>query len=176
MRVEEIPTYIITVKYGKELKAELEIGDSIFEADPEVKIRRSAYGGLLTVYTKLTHKKFLKHLLKYPPSTVERVVRVDFCCSPDDYMSCILREVSVRKLSFREIRLGRHAFLGQKGSRELIKALGALTDSMAEKVLYVEPIDDIICFSLMKEGEDKIVREARKRLIEVFFQLNAGES
>ncbi|MCD6324552.1 MAG: hypothetical protein J7L55_05555 [Desulfurococcales archaeon] len=163
------PTYIVTVKYGKEAKAELEIGDSLYEADPSLRIVRETYGGVLTVYTRLKHDEFLKHLLKHPPATVERVVRVDFCCGREGFVECFLNEYSRRGWSFKDVYLGRYGFLKHEGGSKLLKFLKDMTTPTSDKILDVEPLSDLICFSLIREGEDRVVQRRRVELIKEFF-------
>lgn len=60
------PTYVATVAYGKEEFAELEIGDALYSLDPEIKVCRTPYGGLLLLKTSVTEEVATKTLLATP--------------------------------------------------------------------------------------------------------------
>ncbi len=156
---------MITVKYGKEGRGELEVGDALFESDPNLKIRRTRFGGVLTLHTTLNYDEVLSKLTAHPPATVERVVKIDFCCKlGEDLVSCLINSLRGRKAGFGTIKIGRKGSLSDKELREIKDCLRGLISEGDNRVLDIEPIDNSVCYGIFREGLDKAVTEARKRL------------
>ncbi len=162
------PSYIVTTKYGKELRAELEIGDSIYELDPDVIIERSKYRGVLLVYTKLGHEEFIKRLTMYPPTAVERVVRIDLCCSMNNVIECVSSWLRSQSIKYSQVFFGRVGSLGRDRAEELKHLLELRRAMDVDTVIDVEPVDDHVCFGLLHRGEDRVVENARKRKLNSF--------
>jgi tRNA(Ser,Leu) C12 N-acetylase TAN1 len=162
------PSYIVTTKYGKELRAELEIGDSIYELDPEVIIERSRYGGVLLVYTRLGYEEFIKKLIAYPPTAVERVVRVDHCCNVDNIIECVASWMERHSIKYSRVFFGRVGSLGRRRADELQHFLEARKVTDINRFIDVEPVNDNVCFGLLEEDEDRVVESARKRKLNSF--------
>ena len=157
------PTYVITTKYGKERWAELEIGDAVYEKDPEVLIESTVFKGVLLVYTKLSHEDFLNSLLTHPPAFVERIIRISFCCPVSDLINCTLKELNDRSLSYGKVNFRRKGSLKKGSFDDLKKILEGKKSTESDVTLSVEPIDDTVCFGTFKDNEDRVLIMARKR-------------
>jgi hypothetical protein len=162
------PSYIVTTKYGKELRAELEIGDSVYELDPGIVIERSRYGGVLLIYTRLGHEEFIKRLVAHPPTAVERVVRVDHCCSVDNAAGCITSWIETHSVKYSRVFFGRVGSLGRERADELRRLLEARRVEGVNAFIDVEPVDDHVCIGILEDGEDRVVESARKRKLNSF--------
>ncbi len=149
------PTYVVTVKYGKEKFAEQEIGDAIFPLDPEVKILPTPHKGVLVIYTSLSHEKFMTRLKAFPPATVERVVRVSFCCELRSLLECVRNELSKGDINFAKVRFGRRGSLSKGKYYELNCLLKELASTQSRNTLLVEPVNSLICFGVVEGDGDK---------------------
>ncbi len=154
-------TYLMTVRYGKERFAELEIGDSIFPYDSGVVIDHPGINGILLVHTTLSFDELINYLLKYPPTTLERVVPIIKCvpCSINDVVSTI----KSLKLEFNNIVFGRRGCLGRNGCKALAKALLSLKGG-GVNTLIIEPLKDRVCIGLVKDRDDKLFKRLRDKL------------
>lgn len=149
------PTYVVTVKYGKEKFAEQELGDAIFPLDPKVKILPTPHKGVLVVYTSLNHEKFMARLKAFPPATVERVVRISFCCEHQDLTECVKKGLSETGINFSKVRPGRKGRLSKEKYNELSRLLKELASPHSRNTLLVEPINGLVCFGVVEDDADK---------------------
>ncbi|RLG80596.1 MAG: hypothetical protein DRO09_02940 [Thermoprotei archaeon] len=162
--------YVITTRYGKEEFAERELGDSVFPFDENVEIHRTRFGGVLVLYTSLNLDELLRALSTHPPATVERVVKVDFCCkiaSVSELSRCLvngLRGFGSERCS--DILFGRKGALGDDGVRLIVNVVRNFLrySKESELVLHVEPVNDEVCFGIMKRGIDKVARIRAKKI------------
>jgi len=162
--------YIITVKYGKESRAELEVGDALFESDPNLKICRTKFGGVLALHTTLNYDEVLSKLIAHPPATVERVVKIDHCCElGEDIVNCLINSLRAKKAVFGSFKIGRKGGLSNRELSEIRDNLHDLIRRGDDKVLDIEPLDDLVCYGIFKEGLDKLVAKARERLTLYFY-------
>jgi len=157
--------YIITTKNGKESRAELEIGDALFEEDPNIKIIRTKFRSVIKLYTALSYDRVLSKLIVHPPATVERVVKVDYCCSlKNDVVNCLLNSLRENEISFGSFRIRRKGDLSKDEVKKIKESLLGLLNKGDNKVLDIEPLEDSVCYGVFKEGLDKSVANARKKL------------
>ena len=151
--------YVVTVRYGKEKAAELELGDAIFPHDPGVKIRPTEFGGVLLLETTLDYGELIRVLSAFPPVNVERIVPVKECCGVRELMECVDRLI-------REAGTVISVRIGRKGGipSDLIKVLEAMRRKGSVATVHVEPVSkELVCVGLTKTGEDRfyIIRERR---------------
>ncbi len=154
-------TYVLTVRYGKERLAELEVGDALFPADPSVKIEGTAFGGVLVLCTTLQFDELLNALLAFPPTTLERVVPIMTCCDTDkdDVIRCIIGIVVRKRLRYSEVRFGRRGCLSKGQLRLLERKLRELSTPYSGNTLLVEPLDNVVCIGIVKDAMDKSFKE-----------------
>ncbi len=146
--------YVLTVKYGKEKRAELEVGDSVFPYDINVRISRTRFKGVLVLETTLGFNELISVLSTYPPSVLERVVPVDKCFKINSNLVSELLNY-VRTKEFSKIRFGRYGSLGHELVKEINALLNNLRSINSNKVLHIEPINDEVCVGVIDEGRDK---------------------
>jgi len=156
-------TYVLTVRYGKERLAELEVGDALFPADPSVKIERTAFGGVLVLCTTLQFDELLNALLAFPPTTLERVVPIMACCDvdkdKDDVVKCVVDIVVRKKLRYNRVRFGRRGCLSKDQLKLLEMKLRGLSTPHSDNTLLVEPLDNVVCVGIVKDAMDKSFKE-----------------
>ena len=162
------PTYVATVKYGKEEFAEREIGDALYHLDPEIRIDKTPHRGVLAVYTKLNRQELFNALKVNPPSALERIVPIQFCCGINEIQECIARNVRLLPSAVRRIRFGRKGSLHSEGVRRIKEMLKDLMDPDAEEELLVEPLNSLICFGIVRDGEDRFWRLREGRYTQIF--------
>lgn len=151
--------YVVTVRYGKEKAAELELGDAIFPHDPGVKITRTEFGGVLLLDTALDYDELIRVLSAFPPVNVERIVPVRECCRVEELMECVDKLV-------RETGLAVNIRIGRKGGipGDLTKVLESMHRRGGTITIHVEPVSKkLVCVGVTKTGEDRfyIIRERR---------------
>ncbi len=151
--------YIVTVRYGKEKVAELELGDAIFPHDPGVKITRTEFGGVLLLDTALDYDKLMHVLSVFPPVNVERIVPVRECCRVEELTRCVDRLL-------RGMGPAASVRIGRKGGipSNLIKVLKTMRRRGSTVTVHVEPVSkELVCVGVTKTGEDRfyIIRERR---------------
>ena len=166
--------YVVTTKYGKELRAELELGDTIFPYDTNVEIRYTKFKGVLLLITKLDFKELIGRLLVFPPSCVERIVPVDICCSMSNLFDCL--ESYVRSRRFCTYRFGRKGSLNKELIMKIEKLIRKYLNKGCDKVLHIEPIDNEVCIGITGLDEDKFYKLREKRLGDIIKYLNDGKS
>ncbi len=153
-------TYILTVRYGKERLAELEVGDALFPADPGVKIERTVFGGVLVLCTTLQFDELLNALLVFPPTTLERVVPVMTCCDAgDDVVKCVVDTVVKERLRYSMVRFGRRGCLSRDQLKLLERKLREFSTRYSDNTLLVEPLDNVVCIGIVKDAMDKSFKE-----------------
>ena len=156
-------TYVLTVRYGKERLAELEVGDALFPADPSVKIERTVFGGVLVLCTTLQFDELLNALLAFPPTTLERVVPIMACCDAskdkDDVVKCVVDVVLREGLRYSEVRFGRRGCLSKDQLRSLERKLREFSTPYSDNTLLVEPLDNVVCIGIVKDAMDKSFKE-----------------
>jgi len=156
-------TYVLTVRYGKERIAELEVGDAIFSFDPGVELKRTVFGGVLVLCTTLQFDELLNALLAFPPATLERVVPVISCCEAGrgggDAVKCVTDVVTRRKLRYCKVRFGRRGCLSKNELKLLKRKLGELSTPSSDNTLLVEPLDNVVCIGIVKDTMDKLFKE-----------------
>ncbi len=153
-------TYVLTVRYGKEKLAELEVGDALFPADPGVKVERTVFGGVLVLCTTLQFDELLNALLAFPPTTLERVVPIMACCEAgrDDVVKCVV-DVVRKKLRYGKVRFGRRGCLSKDQLKLLEKKLREFSTPHSDNTLLVEPLDNVVCIGIVKDAMDKLFKE-----------------
>lgn len=156
-------TYVLTVKYGKEGLAELEVGDALFPFDPGVKIERTVFGGVLVLCTTLQFDELLNALLVFPPTTLERVVPIMACCDAgkdkDDIVKCVAGIVVRKRLRYSKVRFGRRGCLSKDQLKLLERKLRELSTPHSDNTLLVEPLDNVVCIGTVKGAMDKSFKE-----------------
>jgi len=155
------PTYVVTVKYGKEELAEKELGDALFYKDPNVLICRTSFKGVLLLKTVLNDEQVMKLILSYPPSTIERMVRIISCCDISlDLIEClseILNNFNI--VGYKTVRFGRKGLLSDKQISEVLKFLKGRINPSLENELVLEPVDNYLCVGLVPDKKDRIRRK-----------------
>jgi len=162
------PTYVATVKYGKEEFAEREIGDALYPLDPEIRIDKTVHRGVLAVYTKLNRQELLNALKANPPSALERIVPIQFCCGVNDTQECITKNMRLLPSAVKKIRFGRKGSLHSEGVKRIKDMLKDLMDPDAEEELLVEPLNSLVCFGIVRNGEDRFWRLREDRYTQIF--------
>jgi len=156
-------TYVLTVRYGKERLAELEVGDALFPADPNVELKRTTFGGVLVLCTTLRFSELLNILLAFPPSTLERVVPIITCCDANnndvDVVGCLVNAVISKKLKYGKVRFGRRGCLSKDQLRLLEKKLREFSAPYSDNSLLVEPLNNVVCIGVVKDDMDKLFKE-----------------
>lgn len=148
---------VITVEYGKEFQAALNIGDTIYSYDESVKVAASRYGGVLLLYSKLTFEEIVKLLRSTHQPYVKRILKVDKCCreSIDDVSRCIFELVEMHGKNISYIRIYERGPI-KKVSRELINKVKEVLSRSSQpgKILHIIPIDYVVCLGVMNYGEE----------------------
>lgn len=153
-------TYVLTVRYGKERLAELEVGDALFPTDPGVEIKRTTFGGVLVLCTTLQFDELLNTLLVFPPTTLERVVPIMTCCDAgDDVVKCIVNTVVKEGLRYSMVRFGRRGCLSRDQLKLLERRLREFSTHRSDSTLLVEPLDNVVCIGVVKDTMDKLFKE-----------------
>ena len=160
-----MPKYIVTVRYGKEKRAELELGDSIFPYDNEVKVMKTNFKGVLILFTYLRFKDLINILSIHPPSTVERVVPVDICFNiSSNIESEILEYIRSKNLNFGIVRVGRYGSLGRELVHSIVVSINKYRNLSSTNVLHIEPINNEVCLGITRKDEDKFSIIRMKKL------------
>lgn len=149
---------VITVEYGKERQAALDIGDTIYPYDETVKVSASRYGGVLLLYSNLTFNEIIKLLRSVCQPHVVRILKVDACCQElvdlGEISRCILDFLKARRETIGDIRIYERGCI-KKIRRELIDTLRHLINYRgSDNTLHVIPVDFMICLGIMKRGEE----------------------
>ncbi len=140
---------IITVDYGKELRASLEIGDTLYPYDNLVKVGCSSYGGVLLLYTSLTYEDVVNLLRKSKLVYVKSITKVDICC-PDDkelLMRCISEYLSSINAKVGKIKIYERGNL-KKYLRDINNLIKSFYERNSRLRLYIAPVDYKVCIGL----------------------------
>ncbi|MEM4520002.1 MAG: hypothetical protein QXD94_06160 [Sulfolobales archaeon] len=142
---------VLTVEYGKELRASLEVGDALYPYDNLVKVGFSNYGGVLVLYSSLTYEDIVKILRNTSLTYVKRIAKVDKCCPEtlgeliiciNDYLKQNNQKVGKVKI-FERGKIKRYV-------NELVNGIRDMMDVDSNIKLYVIPIDYRICLSVQE--------------------------
>lgn len=140
---------ILTVDYGKELRASLEVGDTLYPYDNLVKVGCSSYGGVLLLYTSLTYEDVVELLRRSKLVYVKSIAKVDICC-PDDkelLMRCIndyLRSTNARVGKVKVYERGNL----KRYLRDINNLIKGFYERSSKLKLYIAPIDYKVCIGL----------------------------
>jgi hypothetical protein len=140
---------IITVDYGKELRASLEIGDTLYPYDNLVRVGCSSYGGVLLLYTSLTYEDVVNLLRKSKLVYVKSITKVDICC-PDDkelLMRCISEYLSSINAKVGKIKIYERGNL-KKYLRDIYNFIKSFYERNSRLKLYIAPVDYKVCIGL----------------------------
>ena len=158
------PSYVVTVKFGKEDFSIREIGDAVFPYDNNVLVAKTKFKGVLVLYTKLNYSDLLKVLSTYPPAYIERIVKVDFCCPVTEVIECTVDRLARIKLQYSSVKFGRIGSLGREKAKKIKEIFLKYRNPDCNKVLHVEPINDYVCFGLMEWNKDKFSTIRKKKV------------
>ncbi|MEM4685178.1 MAG: hypothetical protein QW133_03560 [Sulfolobales archaeon] len=140
---------VLTVEYGKELRASLEVGDALYPYDNLVKVGASKYGGVLLLYSSLTYEEISRILKNSQLTYVRSIVGVDRCCSEsyEELCRCIDEYLTLTNLRVGKIKVYERGVI--KGYvRELLDRLKNVLDVRSDLKLYIVPIDYKVCLSI----------------------------
>jgi tRNA(Ser,Leu) C12 N-acetylase TAN1 len=151
----DCPTFVITVRFGKEKPSIYEVGDALFPLDQEVRVSLTKFKGVLVIYTKLSFHEVLTILKKNPPAYIERIVKVDRCCNIADLRDYVVDLLETSKVRISSIRFGRKGSLSKDLMKAVEREVIKYIDRSSNIVLHIEPINGLICLGLMKVGDDK---------------------
>jgi len=150
---------VITTRYGKESQAALEVGDLLYPHDPLVKIGRSAYGGVILIYSSLEFDKIITILRGSTLVHVRRIIRVDRCCPSDreGLIKCVNEFLSNTPTKILHIKISRRGSI-KKYVNELRGAIKVVFDKSSNNVLHIEPINSKVCIGIMRVNEDRLMK------------------
>ena len=166
---------VVTCKPGKEDIVELQLGDSIYPLDPNVKIVHTSFTGLLLVYSKIEPWKAFWLTMVNPIAGASRIVPVEKCIITTD-LTTISREFEkfisekVAKRSLRCVNLEvfiRGNVFGddvKKLLKDILYSNGISLKYKAEYDLKVEIINSMVIFTLMPRRSDRISHRIRLML------------
>ena len=163
---------MITTPTGKESWGEVEVGNSILPEDPDVKITKTVFPGVLLVYTvALDSFHAYRLVLSSEPAFILRVVPILDCVSTrtsKDIISRIdtLLDTFARHLKEACIEMTlRSSSIGEKEIQKIIEEVfrqrGIRFSSKAAVVLKIESVCNCYLFSIIRRGSDR----ARKTVL-----------
>ncbi len=140
---------VLTVEYGKELRASLEIGDILYPYDSTVKVGTSKYGGVLLLYTSLTYEDILKVLKASPTTYIRSIAKVDTCCPEpfEELIRCVNEYLTQINLKVGKVKVYERGAVKKYG-KELLNSLRNLLDTRSNLKLYITPIDYKVCVGI----------------------------
>lgn len=140
---------VLTVEYGKELRASLEVGDALFPYDNIVKVGVSKYGGVLLLYTSLSYEDILKILKSTPTTYVKSIAKVDICCPEtfEELSKCINEYLTQTNLKVGTVKIYERGSI-KKYSKKLLDSLRSILDTKSNLKLYISPVDYRICVGI----------------------------
>jgi len=107
----------------------------------------------------------MRILLRNPPTTVMRIVSIDVCCKLDsNFFNCLAEYLSKVKGSYSKILFGRKGSLRSEVYIKVKELLQEHINYVSKYVLHVEPINNEVCFGIMKVDEDKF-HKLREKVI-----------
>ncbi|MCD6301359.1 MAG: hypothetical protein J7L82_04735 [Staphylothermus sp.] len=140
------PVLIVTCRAGSEDWCEEEIGNVLFPHDPELKVVKTKYPGLLIVYSKLDPLKAYTISLSSEYGFVEKIIPVQIHDKFNiDALDKILNIVGYgEKLKVKLRVRGRRGLstIIWKKIMDLLKRKNSKHDPSSNICLYVEVIDD----------------------------------
>lgn len=80
---------LITVAYGKEAKARLEVLDCVFPLDPSTSCAVQSYGGLLILETELPSDEVAARIATCSTSLVRKIIPIDSVIESNLEMICL---------------------------------------------------------------------------------------
>ncbi len=140
---------VLTVEYGKELGASLEVGDALYPYDNLVKVGASSYGGVLLLYSSLTYEDIIKVLENTHLTYVRSITKVDRCCpeSLEGLIRCIDEYLSLANLRVSKVKVFERGII-KKQARDLLNMLKGRLDPNSNLKLYITPIDYRVCIGV----------------------------
>lgn len=147
---------VVTVKYGKEYQASLDLGDTLYPYDHSVKIGSSIYGGVLLLYSKLDFNEIVKILRATYQPYISRIIKVDRCCPEtlDELVRCIdefLKSLSIDLCNVRIYERGPiKRYINE--INDYIKYFIKCGD--AGYTLHIVPADYRICLGVMNSNAE----------------------
>ncbi len=141
------PILIVTCKAGNEEWCENEIGNILFPYDPDIKVVRTKYSGLLLVYSyKLDPNKAYRIAKSYEYGFVKNIIPVNYYTRDmNELLSYIRSSISkVKKIKLKVRVRGQRNLAKILWSKiiEVLRQLGISHDPGAQYVLDVEVIDE----------------------------------
>jgi len=105
----------------------------------------------------------MRILLRNPPTTVMRIVSIDVCCRLDsDFFDCLTKYLGKVKGSYSKILFGRKGSLRSEVYVKVKELLQKHINYVSKYILHVEPVNNEVCFGIMKVDEDKFYRFREK--------------
>lgn len=154
---------IVTCRPGNEDWCEEEIGNIIFELDPNIVIEKTKFKGVLLVKTKADLDRVFTRIRSYEYGFVERVIPLhDIIMEPDEgrivnaVMNLVPKGVEsvCLRINLRGIR-GLSSRLW-KLIRASLARRGITVSSNAKYCILVESVGGLIGVSVLKRGEDRV--------------------
>jgi len=142
------PVLLVTCRAGNEAWCIEEIGNALFEHDPEVVVERTKYPGLLIVFSNLDVEKAYNYALWREYGFVEHIIPINRAAqSLDEVERAVMEIVSDGERVKVKVRV--------RGSRGLSKTLWSLVmkalrsknaahNPSSSTCLYVEGVEDKI--------------------------------
>ncbi|ADI32334.1 hypothetical protein [Staphylothermus hellenicus] len=140
------PTLIVTCKAGSEEWCEEEIGNVLFIHDPDVKVVRTRYPGLLLVYSNLDPYKAYVYALSSEYGFIKNIIPIHLHDKFSlENISKILEIVGVGERIKVKLRIRGKRGLSKvlwKHIMDLLKSKNAVHDPRSNMCLYIEVIDN----------------------------------
>ncbi|MCX8184773.1 MAG: hypothetical protein RMI56_00860 [Sulfolobales archaeon] len=143
-------TYIATTRYSKEVRASLELGDTVYLHDSSVEVFIPDIGGVLVLETSLPSDSLAKLLSEYSLSAVEYVTYVVSCISCysvelSEVVSYII-DLACRDRCFNKIRTPRTGSLGREFISGVRAGLSGCVSRECSGTLSLEVFGSTLCF------------------------------
>ncbi len=147
---------VITVKYGKEHQASLDLGDAIYPYDHSVKVSSSIYGGVLLLYSKLDFNEIMKILKTTHQPYISRIIKIDRCCPEtlDELVRCVdefLKSSSIKLCNVTIYERG-HIKRYVNEINDRIRRFIECSDTNLS--LHIVPIDYRVCIGVMSKNAE----------------------
>lgn len=142
---------VLTVEYGKELRASLEVGDALYPYDNSVKVGASNYGGVLLLYSSLTYDEISSILRNTTLTYVKSIVKVEKCCSEsiEELTICVKEYLTQNNLRVGKVKVFERGEI-KKHVREILNKLSDVIDAKSNLKLNIVPIDYKVCLSVQE--------------------------
>lgn len=154
---------IVTCRPGNDVLCEEEVGNALYEVDPDLSLEVTRYPGVLLLYTNIDLWRAFKRLKSFEYGFVERIVPLQLIVEPKEESVIravveLLRNLEEKsfciKVRLRGIR-GLSKNLWISIARHL-KQLGFSINSNSTKCIYVEGVGEVIGVSILKNREDRV--------------------